>query len=228
MDTVLELKKIDYYYQTRALKLEILNSADFSFEQAALYTIKGPSGSGKTTTLSLLGALELPKKGTIMYRGRNIQEIGMTDYRRKHIGFVFQSFNLLNYLSTIQNVLVAMDISRYKNSDRKEKASGLLKSTGLDESLFARNTNYLSGGEQQRVAIARAISTGADIILADEPTGNLDKVTAGEIVELFDKLAHKDGKCVIVATHSDYFNNKTDCIVTLDNKKLNKFRSSCQ
>jgi putative ABC transport system ATP-binding protein len=228
MNTILELRNVDYYYQTRASKLEILNSADFSFEQGALYTIKGPSGSGKTTTLSLLGALELPKKGNILYRDREIQEIGTTNYRRKHIGFVFQSFNLLNYLSSIQNVLVAMDISKYKNSDRKEKASYLLQSTGLDESLFTRNTNYLSGGEQQRVAIARAISTGADIILADEPTGNLDKVTAGEIVELFDKLAHKDGKCVIVATHSDYFNGKTDCIVTLDNKKLKKFRSSCQ
>src|SRR4030043_1542867 len=142
MDMILKLKNVDYYYQTRASKLEILNSADFSFEKGALYAIKGPSGSGKTTTLSLLGALELPKKGTIMYRGRNIQEIGMTDYRRKHIGFVFQSFNLLNYLSTIQNVLVAMDISRYKNSDRKEKASGLLRSRGLCESLFARDTNY--------------------------------------------------------------------------------------
>lgn len=121
-----------------------------------------------------------------------------------------------------------MGISRYKDSDIKEKASELLESTGLDESLFTRNTNYLSGGEQQRVAIARAISTGADIILADEPTGNLDKDTANEIVKLFDKLAHKNGKCVIVATHSDYFNDRADCIVNLDSKKLKKYQGSCQ
>ena len=228
MNTILELRNVDYYYQTRASKLEILNSADFSFGKESLYTIKGPSGSGKTTTLSLLGALDLPQDGQILYKGLKIQEIGMTNYRRKHVGFVFQAFNLLNYLSAIQNVLVAMDISRYKDSGIKERASALLQSTGLDESLFNRNTNYLSGGEQQRVAIARAISTGADIILADEPTGNLDKDTANEIVKLFDKLAHEDGKCVIVATHSDYFNYRADCIVNLDNKKLKKLQGSCQ
>lgn len=220
MDTVLELRNVDYYYPTRASKIEILNNANFSFEQGKLYTIVGPSGSGKTTTLSLLGALDSPKKGSILYKEREIQQIGTANYRKKHIGFVFQSFNLLNYLSTIQNVLVAMEISRDKSSDRKEKASNLLKSTGLDKTLFTRNTNYLSGGEQQRVAIARAISTGADIILADEPTGNLDKATANEIAALFDNLAHKEKKCVIIATHSDYFSGIADCIVTLDNKTL--------
>jgi len=222
METVLELKEVDYYYQNRTSRLEILNGADFSFEKESLYAIKGPSGSGKTTTLSLLGALEPPKKGNILYRAREIQEIGITEYRRKHVGFVFQAYNLLNYLSAIQNILVAMDISGYRDRKIKEKASELLESTGLDESLFTRNTNYLSGGEQQRVAIARAISTGADIIIADEPTGNLDKETAEEIVKLFDKLAHEDGKCVIVATHSDYFNDRADFIVNLDNKKLKK------
>lgn len=228
MDTVLELRNVDYYYPTRTSKVEILNHADFSFEKGKLYTIVGPSGSGKTTTLSLLGALEPPKQGSILYKERDIREIGMTNYRRNHIGFVFQAYNLLNYLSAMQNVLVAMDISRDASSDKKEKAANLLKSTGLDETHFIRNPNYLSGGEQQRVAIARAISTGADIILADEPTGNLDKATASEIVEIFANLAHKDGKCVIVATHSDYFSSRADCVVTFDNKILKALRSSPQ
>lgn len=202
MNMILELKNVDYYYQTKASKIEILKNANFTFEQGKLYTIIGPSGSGKTTTLSLLGALDTPKQGNILYKDSDIQKIGMARYRKDHLGFVFQAYNLLNYLSAVQNVLVAMGIS---GSADEEKASKLLKRTGLDESLFKREPNFLSGGEQQRVAIARAISTGADIIIADEPTGNLDKVTALDIVELFGNLAHKDGKCVIVATHSDYF-----------------------
>lgn len=220
MGTVLELKGVGYYYQTRASKLEILKAADFTFEEGKLYTIVGPSGSGKTTTLSLLGALETPKQGSVLYKGRDIQETGAANYRKKHIGFVFQAYNLLNYLSAIQNVFVAMEISKNIDGNKEEKASELLKSTGLDDLHFKRNPNYLSGGEQQRVAIARAISTGADIIIADEPTGNLDKATALDIVGLFDGLAHKDGKCVIIATHSDYFHDVADCVVTLDNKTL--------
>lgn len=218
MNTVLELKNVDYYYPTKAARIDILKDASFCFEQGKLYSIIGPSGSGKTTTLSLLGALDTPRQGSIRYKERDIQEIGMARYRKDHLGFVFQAYNLLTYLSAVQNVLVAMSISG--SAEGEAKASGLLKSTGLDESLFKRTPNYLSGGEQQRVAIARAISTGADIIIADEPTGNLDKATALDIVRLFDDLAHKEGKCVIVATHSDYFHSIADCIVTLDNKML--------
>ncbi len=224
MNTVLELKNVDYYYPTKAANIDILKDASFCFEQGKLYTIIGPSGSGKTTTLSLLGALETPKQGSIRYKERNIQEIGMARYRKDHLGFVFQAYNLLTYLSAVQNVLVAMSISG--SAEGEEKASKLLKSTGLDESLFKRLPNYLSGGEQQRVAIARAISTGADIIIADEPTGNLDKATALDIVGLFDDLAHKEDKCVIVATHSDYFHSIADCVVTLDNKMLVKISGS--
>jgi len=218
MNKVLELKNVDYYYPTKASRIDILKDASFSFELGKLYTIIGPSGSGKTTTLSLLGALDTPKQGNILYKERDIQEIGMARYRKDHLGFVFQAYNLLNYLSAIQNVLVAISISGKAGGE--EKASELLKRTGLDESLFKRKPSYLSGGEQQRVAIARAISTGADIIIADEPTGNLDRVTALGIVALFDKLAHKDGACVIVATHSDYFHGVSDYNVTLDNKML--------
>lgn len=218
MNTVLELKNVGYYYPTKTTNIDILKDASFCFEQGKLYTIIGPSGSGKTTTLSLLGALEMPKQGSILYKERDILEIGMARYRKDHLGFVFQAYNLLTYLSAVQNVLVAMSISG--SAEGESRASELLKSTGLDESLFKRTPNYLSGGEQQRVAIARAISTGANIIIADEPTGNLDKATALDIVGLFDDLAHKEGKCVIVATHSDYFHSIADCIVTLENKML--------
>lgn len=146
MNTVLELKNVDYYYPTKATNIDILKDASFCFEQGKLYTIIGPSGSGKTTTLSLLGALETPKQGSIRYKECDIQEIGMARYRKDHLGFVFQAYNLLTYLSAIQNVLVAMGISG--SADSEEKASELLKSTGLDESLFKRLPNYLSGGEQ--------------------------------------------------------------------------------
>ena len=157
MDTLLEMRNIDYYYQTKANRLEILNKASFSFEANKFYAICGPSGSGKSTTLSLLGALDSPKKGTILFKGQDIQKLGYTNYRNMNVGIVFQSYNLLNYLSPLENVIISMEITKTKIENKKERACEILKEMELDESLFNRNVNVLSGGEQQRVAIARAI-----------------------------------------------------------------------
>jgi putative ABC transport system ATP-binding protein len=218
--SILELKDIDYYYESGEQKISILEDADYSFEKGKLYTIVGPSGSGKTTTLTLAGALESPKSGEVLFDGKDIKEIGYTTYRNSKIGIVFQAYNLLNYLTPLQNVMAAMEITKNPIENKKQRAEELLERMGLTKNQMKRNINKLSGGEQQRVAIARAISTNADIILADEPTGNLDGNTAKEIVEIFKELAHKDGKCVIAVTHSEAFAEEADVVVKLQEHKL--------
>ena len=220
MNNILEFKNVDYYYESGGKRVDILADASYSFEKGKLYTIVGPSGSGKTTTLTLAGALEAPKGGQVIFDGKDLTEIGYTEYRNRHIGIVFQAYNLLNYMTPLQNVMAAMDITKNKIENKKQRAEELLTRMGLTKDQMKRNINKLSGGEQQRVAIARALSTNADIILADEPTGNLDSDTAKEIVEIFKDLAHKDGKCVIAVTHSEAFAAEADVVVRLENRKL--------
>lgn len=220
MNEILSFKDLAYYYEGKARRMDILDGVDYSFEKGRLYTILGPSGSGKTTTLSLAAALDAPKSGEILYEGRNIREIGAMKYRNSKIGIVFQSYNLLPYMNALQNVQMAMEITENPVDRSKERAYQLLEKMGLGSELVRRNINRLSGGEQQRVAIARAISTGAQLILADEPTGNLDSKTAEEIIQLFVSLAHDDGKCVIAVTHSEAFAKCADVVLNLADKKL--------
>ena len=224
MDTILEMRDVDYYYQTKANKIDILKNTHFSFEDKKFYAIYGPSGSGKSTTLSLLGALDEPKYGSILYKGQDIHKTGYEKYRNIHVGIVFQAYNLLSYLSPLENILASMEITRIKIENKKERACEILKEMELDETIFNRNVNVLSGGEQQRVAIARAIAKEADIILADEPTGNLDQDTAKGIINIFKTLAHEKGKCVIAFTHSEEIAKYADEVVKLENKCLISFR----
>ena len=196
----LELKEVSYFYESGGKRIDILDKASYSFEKGTLYTIVGPSGSGKTTTLTLTGALEEPKSGCVCFEGKDIREIGNTRYRNSKIGIVFQAYNLLPYLTPLENVLAAMEITSNPIKNKKERARELLTRMGITEDQMNRNINKLSGGEQQRVAIARAISTNAEVILADEPTGNLDVDTAAGIVKIFKELAHEDKKCVIAVT----------------------------
>lgn len=217
---ILELKSINYSYKSGSQEICILQNASYSFEKGKLYTIVGPSGSGKTTTLTLAGALEESSSGEILFNGENIKEIGYTKYRSSCVSFVFQGYNLLEYMSPLQNVLTAMEITANKIDNKKQKAEGLLMRMGLTKEQIHRNVKRLSGGEQQRVAIARALSTNAEIILADEPTGNLDVDTSKEIVEIFKKLAHKYRKCVIAVTHSEAFSKEADEVVRLEKHRL--------
>lgn len=221
MNPILEFKNITYYYSSGEKKVSILEQANYVFETGKLYTIVGPSGSGKTTTLTLAGALEAPKDGGVLFKGEDIKQIGYTRYRNEKIGIVFQAYNLLNYLTPLQNVMAAMEITGNAIENRKERAENLLFRMGLTKEQMKRNINKLSGGEQQRVAIARAISTNADVVLADEPTGNLDVETAKEIIDIFKQLAHEDGKCVIAVTHSQDFAEQADVVVKLENHSLN-------
>ena len=165
-----------------------------------MYCIVGRSGAGKTTLLSVISGLAAPTGGSIYYDGKDIKDIGKYKFRSRYIGVIFQNYNLLTKFTELENVMLSMDIAGVKGR-KKQKAMELLADVGLEEDEADRRILKLSGGQQQRVAIARALSYDADIILADEPTGNLDSETQNGIMKLFRKLADQ-GKCVILVSHS--------------------------
>ena len=217
---VLEVKDLQYYYQDGRKKRVILDNVNAEFETGKFYAILGESGSGKTTFLSLISSLDTPQSGVILFKGQSIKEIGHEKYRRNHISIVFQNYNLIQYMTAVENVLVAMGITDNKiEGNKKEVAYKLLEDVGIDKETADRRVNRLSGGEQQRTAIARALSTDPEIIMADEPTGNLDHETSGEIIELLMRLAHERDKCVIVVTHDLKIAEKSDIILQLDTEK---------
>ncbi|MCC2323545.1 ABC transporter ATP-binding protein [Bacillus wiedmannii] len=220
METILQFKNLDYYYESNGKNVAILDNVNFSFQKGHFYTILGPSGSGKTTTLSLGCGLDVPKNGYVLYNGKDIRKIGLDRYRNQNVSVIFQSYNLITYMTALQNVLTAMEITGVKVKNKMVKALELLEKVGLKEAEAKRNVLQLSGGQQQRVAIARALSCNVDLLIADEPTGNLDEETAMDIIELFQELAHKENKCIIVVTHSQEVAKKSDRAVYLSKKKL--------
>ena len=195
--SILSLQNISFAYD----KTPVLKDISYEFEKGKMYCIIGKSGAGKTTLLSLLSGLAKPTAGEIFYDGKSIAKIDKYTFRSRYLGVVFQSFNLITKYTALENVVLSMDVSGTKIKDKKQKALVLLDSVGLDEDEANRRVLKLSGGQQQRVAIARALSYDPDIILADEPTGNLDRDTQKEIMEIFRELANQ-GKCVILVSHS--------------------------
>ena len=195
--SVLKLNNISFSYG----KTAVLRDLSYEFEKEKMYCIIGKSGAGKTTLLSLLSGLASPNQGEIFYCDVNIKNIDKYKFRSKYIGVIFQSYNLITKFTALENVMLSMDIAGVKGKDKKQRALDLLSSVGLDEDEATRRILHLSGGQQQRVAIARALSYDPDIILADEPTGNLDADTQREIMEIFRRLS-MEGKCVILVSHS--------------------------
>ena len=219
---ILEVKDLYFTYPDGDARKVILNEVNVAFEKGKFYTILGESGSGKTTFLSLIAALDKPERGEILYDGENIAKIGYEKYRRNDIGIVFQSYNLIPYMNGVENVMVAMSITDNKlEKDMKKQALEILSSVGIDGSKATRRINRLSGGEQQRVAIARALSTNVDVIIADEPTGNLDSRTSDTIIELFKELAHDRNKCVIMVTHAQKIADESDVVLKLNTDTQN-------
>lgn len=210
------LKDLCYSYENNK---EVISNMNYEFVDKTVYSIVGKSGAGKTTLLSLLSGLAKPTKGSILFDGKDISKLDSYKYRSNLVGVIFQSFNLLPHLTAVENVILSMDISDKNIQDKKEKALELLKSVGLDEATANRRILKLSGGEQQRVAIARTLSYDPAVILADEPTGNLDSETQSSIIEIFRKLAHEDGKCVILVTHSPEVAKMSDVIYELSSNK---------
>ena len=223
--SVLKVENLCKEYQDGDGTRVILNDVTYNFEKGNVYTIVGESGSGKTTFLSIIAGLDTPSSGTVYYHDEDILKIGLTKYRNDDMSIVFQSYNLINYLTALENVVVAMDIDNHsgKKENRensKEHAMKLLEKVGISGSKQTRQVNKLSGGEQQRVAIARALVTSSDLILADEPTGNLDSKTGKEIISILKDLAKKESKCVIIVTHSSDVEKQSDIKIKLQDGKL--------
>lgn len=214
--SVLKLENLAYRYDNGANVFEGIN---YEFEAGKIYAVVGKSGAGKTTLLSLLSGLCAPTGGKIFINDEDISLKDKYELRSKYIGVIFQSFNLLPHMTAIENVILSMDISGIIFENKKQHALELLKKVGLDDDEAHRRILKLSGGQQQRVAIARALSYEPQIILADEPTGNLDGETQEEIMRIFRMLAN-EGKCIVIVTHSPIVANEAD--VQYELKKISK------
>ena len=206
--SVFEAKNISYNYANS--KEKVLSSINQGFEEGDFYAIIGKSGAGKSTFLSLLAGLDTPQSGEILFRGENIEKTGYSNHRKDHISLVFQNYNLIEYLTPMENIRLV----------NKHASEDILLELGLDRSQIKRNVLKLSGGQQQRVAIARALVSEAPVILADEPTGNLDAGSSKEIIDIFKRLAKERNKCVIVVTHSKDIADAADVVLEISNKKL--------
>lgn len=205
--SILEFSNLKYTYNG---KQSILRGVDGKLEQGKLYAILGPSGCGKTTLLSLLGGLDSPDNGQILFAGKDIAETGLADHRRNHVSFIFQAYNLIDYLTPVENVTLTSKLPPLP----------ILERLGLSKEEAKRNVLKLSGGQQQRVAIARALASEAPVILADEPTGNLDEDTARDITQILKESAHQMGKCVVVVTHSNELAKQADVVLRLKRGEL--------
>ncbi|KOS68190.1 ABC transporter [Lysinibacillus contaminans] len=220
--SVLTVNNLSYVYE--GTKKKVLNNINISFESKKTYAIIGKSGSGKTTLLALLSGLDLCKNGEILYNGDNLKTIDRDDYRSKKIGVIFQSYNLLTNATAMDNIMLSIDISGVKVDNKKEYAYSLLQKVGIDKETADRKVLKLSGGEQQRIGIARALSHNPDIIIADEPTGNLDTATEEGIMKILTSLSEKEDKCVIIVTHSEKVADYADEVWGITDGKLSLVR----
>ena len=205
--SVLEMNNIRYSYDN---KRNVLNGINMALEEGKMYAILGQSGCGKTTLLSLLGGLDSPVDGQILYDGQDIEKLGLANHRKNNVAFIFQSYNLIDYLTPKENVALTAKLS----------PQPILERVGLTEEECKRNVLKLSGGQQQRVAIARALASDTKVILADEPTGNLDEDTAAEVISILKECAHEMNKCVIIVTHSNDLAKQADTIFRLKKGKM--------
>ena len=201
-EVIMELKNVVYAYEN---KKKVLKGINLSVEEGKMYAILGPSGCGKTTLLSLMGGLDSPTNGQILYDGQDIEKMGLSAHRKNNIAFIFQSYNLIDYLTPKENVALTSKLPPLP----------ILERVGLTDEESKRNVLKLSGGQQQRVAIARALASDAKVILADEPTGNLDEDTAADVTAILKECAHQMNKCVVIVTHSNELAKQADVIFRL-------------
>lgn len=216
--SILTLENISYHYT--GTEKTVLNKISYAFEIGGLYCITGASGEGKTTLLSLIAGLDLCSSGRIYCEDQDIAMINRDEYRSKKVGVVFQSYNLLQNATAVENIVLSMNVAGKQGKQIAKQAYAVLEKVGIEREKADRKILKLSGGEQQRVAIARAITNGSPILIADEPTGNLDADNEQAIMDIFKKLAHEENKCVIAVTHSKKVASEADVVLKLKKGEL--------
>ncbi len=218
--TVLTANGVSYTYQSKYQKVQALKNVTCDFEAGKFYAIVGHSGSGKTTLLSMLAGLGTPTEGEVSVEGKTLKEIGGERHRRENVTVIYQAFNLFPTLTVLENVMYPMQISNKPKKEARQKAGGLLESVGLKPEQFRKFPAMLSGGEQQRVAIARALASDAKVILADEPTGNLDTENGRIVIDTLKRLVREENYCVIVVTHDLGIAAQADVVYRMSDGRL--------
>jgi len=219
----LSVENVSYKYkksETAAVK-----EVSCAFEEGQIYAIIGPSGSGKSTLLSMLAGLDMPTEGDIYYEEENLKDMDLDIYRRENISMIFQAFQLFPLLTVMENVCYPLELMGIETEEAKKQAVKCLERVGITEEKYKRFPSNLSGGEQQRVAIARSLASGARLLLADEPTGNLDVANTGVVMDILTGLAHKDGYCVIVVTHDMEVAEKADIVFRIKDGELTEYKA---
>lgn len=216
--SLLKLEDVSYAY--KGMDQNVLNGLNCTFEKGKLYAIMGPSGSGKSTLLSIISGLDLPTQGTVFYGDEDISKLNLDNYRKCHLSMIFQAFHLLPLLTVHENVCYPMEINGVTTKEAKIVSEKILKNLGIQSNQLKRFPSHLSGGEQQRIAIARSIASGAKVLLADEPTGNLDSKNTINIIKILKNLAHQKDYCIIIVTHDQEVADEADINYMMKEGKL--------
>ncbi len=214
----LTIENLSYSYTGSNRKA--LDNINVSFHGGKVYAVTGPSGSGKTTLLSILAGLDVPTEGEVSINGTKLSTLDLDQYRREQVSMIFQAFHLFPMLNVIENVSFPMELNGVEREEARTRSKVFLNSVGITDEKHRRFPSNLSGGEQQRVAIARTMASGARVILADEPTGNLDKENGQNIVDILKVLAHENGYCVIIVTHDPQIAAQADQVWKMDDGKM--------
>ncbi len=218
--SVIELRDVKYVYQTQYQRVEALRGISFAFETGKLYAIMGSSGGGKTTLLSLMAGLDVPTEGCVLRDGVATADMDLERYRRESVAVIYQDFRLFPLLTAAENVMYPMELRGMRPAAAKKRALELIRKVGLHETVQDRFPAMLSGGEQQRVAVARALGMETKVLLADEPTGNLDSKNTENLFGILQSLAHEDGYCVIIVTHDEELGKRADMALRIHDGQL--------
>ena len=216
----IKVESVSYSYQNKYQTVEAVKDVTCTFETGKMYVITGESGSGKSTFLSLLAGLDIPKNGTITVDGEDLSRIDRDAYRREKVAVIYQAFHLFPLLTALENVMYPLEIQGVARKEARERAKEYLREVGIDEKKFGKYPRMMSGGEQQRTAVARAMASGGRIILADEPTGNLDTENEEKIVELLISLAHDRGFTVVMVTHNRQIADRADVRLVMKDGRM--------